>query len=763
MIRLARLATVSALLPAAALAAPVVARISPSGLAFIERQAPSLVPSHMSPDPMSVDLWSCDGGPANIEQANTSVDLSVDDFKLSLPSPGVLRVDVTLSAQASGEARFNKIYACYGQEICQDHITLRSAHAVVDFSASVDGAGKPHVALKNVDLQLDRDNVDMELSGCNPDALLTAVLNGVKDVGLDIGLWAVEQIAKNKVGPMLEQALGNFMSYQGMASIFAFAARLTGLDLATTGITIGGDLDISSPFPAAACLGTSIPGEPAAAAGPAPDLASGPSSDLAVAVNLGVIQDVLYHVWESGYLCLTPGSFASFGLDLGPELDNFANMPGIPAGTKFSLDITATRPPVVQAGYADEGTLTLKVVGLGANLRAAYPDQTSGYLHLDADVTATASVAIDPSQNAVAVKIDKVAIDKLTADDKLGLTRYGFDIDRVRRMIEMRVLPKVLGQLGAIPVTGPVFGGILDTYVILRGVKTTPSFVAVRADLFRAPAGDVAAPTTAIVSAPTGPVRPADALVKVTGTDALVPTELLKYRAIIDGTAGEPSFVNTFAVGEDGKTKTYHVLVKAIDLAGNEDPVGAQADVLVDGIAPQLTVTTQLRSVVDTIRPTMAWTATDDTSPAAKIAAKVEIFHEPEHAGGEFEETKIGEQDLAAGTTTVDLDGLEAGKQYRVVLTISDEAKNEASDSFIFTVAENAGGGCNVGGGAGGAWTLALALLALTRRCGSPPARATTGLTRRRWTTTSATSTSGGSRGRAGATWRCRPSRTAAR
>lgn len=710
------LATLSTLLPAVALGAPVVARISPSGLAFIERQAPTLVPSHMSPDALSVDLWSCSDGPANIEQANTSVDLTVDDFKLSLPSPGVLRVDVTLSASASGEARFNKIYACFGQEICQDQITLSGARAIIDFSASVDGAGKPHVELKNVDLQLDRDQVDMELSGCNLDALLTAVLNGVKDVGLDIGLWAVEQIAKNKVGPMLEEALGKFMSYQGMAAMFSFTAKLTGLDLATTGITVGGDIDITSPFPAAACLGSSVPGDPSPAAGPAPDLAAGPSSDVAVAVNLGVIQDILYHVWRSGYLCLTPGTFASFGLDLTPELNGFATMPGIPIGTKFSLDITATQPPVISAGYADEGTLTIKVTGLGANLRAAYPDQTSGNLHLDVDVTATASVSIDPTMNAVVVTVDKVQIDKMTADDQLGLTQYGFDIDRVRRVIEGRVLPKVLGSLGSIPVTGPVFGGILDTYVILRGVKTTPSFVTVKADLFRAPAGDIGAPTTALVEKPDGPARPADARIKVTGNDALVPTELLKYRVTVDGTASDPTFVNTFTVGEDGKTKTYHVLVQAVDLAGNMDPVGVTADVLADGIAPQLTVTTQLRAVIDTARPTLAWTATDDISPASKISAKVVVFHEPEHAGGEFEETQVSEQDLAGGTSQLELGGLEPGKQYRVVLTVYDEAGNDASSSFIFTVSDSAGGGCNVGGGAGGAWTLALGLLALARR-----------------------------------------------
>ncbi|HKA88349.1 MAG TPA: hypothetical protein VKE22_11830 [Haliangiales bacterium] len=716
MIRFARLATLSALLPAVALGAPVVARISPSGLAFIERQAPSLVPNHLSPDPLSVDLWSCFDGPANVEQTNTTVDLTVDDFKLSLPSPGVLRVDVTLSATASGEARLNKIYACFGQEICQDSLTLTRARAIVDFSASVDAAGKPHVALANVDLQLDPDQVDIQFSGCTPDALLTAVLNGVKDVGLKIGLWAVEQIAKNKVGPMLEDALGKFMSYQGMAAIFSFTAKLTGLDLATTGITVGGDIDITSPYPAASCLGSSVPGEPGAAPGPAPDLGAGPSTDVGVAVNLGVVQDVLYHVWRSGYLCLTPGTFTSYGIDLAPELAGFANMPGIPAGTKFSLDVTAAQAPVVSAGYANEGTLTVKVTSLGANLRAAYPDQTSGNLHLDVDLTATASVSVDPSENAVVVAIDKVSIDRMTADDHLGLTQYGFDIDRVRRVLETRILPKVLGGLGKIPVTGPVFGGILDTYVILRGVQTTPSFVTVKADLFRAPAGDVGAPTTALVAKPNGPARPGDAKIKVTGTDALVPTELLRYRATVDGKAGAPTFVNTFAVGEDGKTKTYHVLVQAMDLAGNVDPVGVQVDVLADGIAPTLTVTTQLRSVIDTARPLLAWTAADDVSPVSKISAKVEIFHQPEHPGGELQETKVSEQDLAAGTTRLELGGLEAGKQYHVVLTVFDEAGNDASSSFVFTVSESAGGGCNVGGGAGGAWLLALGLLALARR-----------------------------------------------
>jgi hypothetical protein len=508
------------------------------------------------------------------------------------------------------------------------------------------------------------------------------------------------------------------MTFQGSASVFDFSARLTALELATAGISIGGDVDVTSPFPAASCLGTSVPGEPSAALGPRPDLAAGPNSDVAVGVNLGVLQDIIYHLWRSGYLCLGPGTFASFGIDLGPELAKMAAMPGIPPGTTFSLEINAAQPPKVEAGYSDRGKLSVRLIGIGADLRALYPDHTNGNLHLDLDATATATVSIDPSINAIVVSVDKISIDKLAAKDGLGLTAYGFDIGRVRRTIEQQVLPKVVASLGKVPLTGPVFGGILDTYVILRGLETTPSFVVVKGDLFRAPApgDDREPPTTRITAKPEGPARPSEARVSVTGTDALVPTELLKYRAIVDGKAAEPTFVNTFTVGEDGKTRTYHVQVKAIDLAGNEDPVGAQTDVLVDGVEPELTVTTQLRGIISETRPTFAWTASDDTSGPAEMTSRVEIFHQPEHAGGEFEETKVSEESYDGAAHSIELGGLEAGKQYRVVATVFDGAGNADSSSFIFTVSADAGGGCNVGGAGGGAWLFLLALLGLVRR-----------------------------------------------
>ena len=235
----------------------------------------------------------------------------------------------------------------------------------------------------------------------------------------------------------------------------------------------------------------------------------------------------------------------------------------------------------------------------------------------------------------------------------------------------------------------------------------TPAWVAAKADLFRAPANDRGAPETTITAAPARPLRPQDAVVRVSGDDAEVPAELLKFRVTADGEAREPTYVKAFKVGEVGKTATVHVAVAAIDLAGNEDGSPAEADITVDGILPRLTLLDYPFGTIDTTAPQVRWTADDDLSPADRIGATIEIWHMLDGQGASLDGTQLVDTlEVDPGDTEVKL-GLDPGRGYRVIVTVHDEAGNKAADAFLFAVSADAAGpggcGCRVAGRDGGA------------------------------------------------------------
>src|SRR5262249_28920880 len=156
-------------------ASPINARLTPQGLKFVEDQAKTLVPSRLPLDPISTDLFDCGSYSASLTLSNTVVNLSLEKLALST-MPGVIRVDLQLSANAAGPADFDKIYACYGHETCQGALAIHSAHAIIDLAASIDSVGKPHFAVKNLDLQLTPDQLELSLSGCPEAGIVNAVV-----------------------------------------------------------------------------------------------------------------------------------------------------------------------------------------------------------------------------------------------------------------------------------------------------------------------------------------------------------------------------------------------------------------------------------------------------------------------------------------------------------------------------------------------------------------------------------------------------------
>src|SRR5688572_15685068 len=87
---------------------PMDARLSPSGVEFLQDQLVTYVPQFIYPPEIKKDMYACPGDDASFTQRNTAVELSVDAFDVALPEAGGILVDVTLSASLSGEAYFDK-------------------------------------------------------------------------------------------------------------------------------------------------------------------------------------------------------------------------------------------------------------------------------------------------------------------------------------------------------------------------------------------------------------------------------------------------------------------------------------------------------------------------------------------------------------------------------------------------------------------------------------------------------------------------------
>jgi hypothetical protein len=130
------------------------------------------------------------------------------------------------------------------------------------------------------------------------------------------------------------------------------------------------------------------------------------------------------------------------------------------------------------------------------------------------------------------------------------------------------------------------------------------------------------------------------------------------------------------------------VRVAAIDLAGNEDPTPAQAEIMVDGIAPRLHVPVELVGLLDTEAPELTWVAEDDLTPPPRLVPSIALYDM------RSEEPKLlSDETLAPGATSAVLH-LRAGVEYRAVLRVTDEAGNSGIETMMFVAQGSAASGC---------------------------------------------------------------------
>lgn len=677
--------------------------VSANGVEFLEAQAPTYVPSQFNA-PRIEKSFAC----VDVVQSNTAVDLDIDNLDISMPQTNRLRVDLTLSVLANGQLDIDGPYACLGSAACTDTVRLDGGRAVLDFDIRVEN-GMPRVALANLDLQITEDDIDVTVSDCAISGVINTITGFAREWLLGYLLGKAEELAEQNVGPLLENVLAGFMNQDLKFGAADVAVALQDLTIDPTGLQLTVDVDAYNSLEPAECIGDYDPGEPKRHEGSAPNFNGAMSSHLGLAVNFGMLDDVLYHVWRRGLTCLTGDHLEALGIHI-PYDHISAMLPGFPAGTEFNVDIKLTKPPRISGETSGDASMALSIEGLEVKLIGHLPDGTERAVGMGIDMDAAATVAIDPTTSALMVRLDGADMKAMRFDQQAAAT-LGFDPAQLRDMMNNAMVPKLLEKMGDLPVTGSMFN-FADYAIILRNLDTASSaYLVAEVDLFRAPANDTNAPDTAILTSPAGIVSPTTARVTVGGTDPEIPSELLRYLVKIDGVARPLSPITAFTVGEPGQTKTYKVEVAAVDLNDNTDASPATLDLTVDGIAPSVlilgerNITQPEGGLLD-----LAWTAKDDTTPESALKTTLKIYHIKDKKDALSAEL-IDEVEVTNGSTTAQVD-LATGALYRVEVEVTDQAGNTSSSSVLFD-AGNGGCLCNAGGQPGDAIPFALAMMAL--------------------------------------------------
>lgn len=689
--------------------------LSEDGLDFIADEAPSFLPEVLYPPTISKSFACMD-----FEQRDTTINFSVDRLDISMPVEGRVRIELDFSASADGTLYADDLYACLGSATCQDSLDIQTASAAFEYELSVEN-GKARVLPISNEFNINPDDLRFELSGCGfTGTALTKAVDFTKGWLLNFMESKVIDMANEKLGPMLEDMLGGFQ-VEGSTGIAAYSAKLNELKLAEGGLALRIDADFNDRYEAAACIAEYDVAVPTDLTGEAPLLSGAGASHANLAVNMGMLNKALYTVWHRGFLCLTDAHVAALGVKIDLESVGVL-LPGFPAGTEFSFELTMTDYPRVTPQLATgalSSELILELGGLVIDLHGDRPDGTRNTLHVEVDVAARAAIGIDPKTNAIMAQVLGAEITKMVMEDERKATGDGFDVARLTQLVHDHILPAVLEEMGPIPMTGPAFA-FGDYAVILRKLSTSDAYLSAGIDLFRIPENDNNAPNTQIVDSPPNTSNPHTSFIRVDGSDPELPSELLQYQITVDGVERPLSFMREFKVGEMGKTATYEVSVAAVDMAGNVDPSPSKIDLVVDGISPHVGLTGQRTRSADEGPVNINWTMSDDSTPVEDLKVRVEIY-ELEDKSDALSAKLIETQELDRGATSTTVELAKVGGVYRVEIHAIDRGGNDSKVSLLLNIAST--GGCSVGGkgaaGNAGLLLMALGLLVIRRRRGA--------------------------------------------
>ena len=646
-------------------------------------------------------------------QRNTHIALAVHDFSITIPQEGRLRIYLNMSADGDGELLVDDVYACFGEMTCQDQIVIHDARATIDFDIMLEG-GKPTAVFQSVDLQLSEDDIDINFSGCAADDVANWMIDFAKEYVTDMLLAKAEEMAKDALGPKVEEMLGGVGAFSGQIQATDFTAALEDILVKQGGVDIGVAVSLSSMFEPAECVRDLDEGAPEDLAGEVPDLGQ-VASHLGLALNFGLVNSALYQVWRQGLTCIDGGSLEALGVHL-PSDHIMQLLPGFPPGTTLDMEMRLSKPPRLAAtgGNDDVDTLDMVAVieGIELKLIGHKPDGSDKTIDVGMDARVTMALGVDPATNAmvatpVGMEMTRMEIDQVYAAET------GVDAARGPAGRPPAAPAQAARQARRHAGHRPVFSQG-EYAVILRGVGNNEAFLSLNADLFHIPTDDIGAPETSIIEYPSVPVSVANSAVRVSGVDGMIPTELLRYEIAVNGEARPLTYVRKFTVGTAGESGTYDVQVSAVDLGGNTDDTPASVQVTVDGIAPVVYLEGERVRPMDGGSTDLSWTMSDDMTESALLGARIELYEvkdETDLLSREHVETI----ELPPGVTSATVE-IADGAMYQAELHVTDAVGNE-SIATVLLDSKN-GCGCSAGGGSTGLTTLfaGLGLLLVLRR-----------------------------------------------
>ncbi len=685
----------------------VQAYLSEGGLDFIAEQVPSYVPSTvLAPDfETKVECMV-------FEQRDALITMNVSNVRLEVPEEGIAVVEIDFNGGMEGELYIDDVYACAGEVTCNDSFTIHAGSARFEYELAVRD-GRPVVAPRDSSITLRPEDVVFDLSECGTTGdVITAGVTFAEDWILEVLDGEIGGMADVYVAPLIEDMLDGFRT-TGSLSLASYSAELTDVEMENSGVFLRMSADVSDNFAADACIAEFDDGGPEDIRGPQPELSAPGASHANLAMNLGLINQGLYTFWRRGLLCLTDNHIRALGFDLDLSIVG-AMLPGFPAGTEFGFDLKLTDYPRVTPTASADGKVTLSIEGLMLDLHGDRPDGSRKTLHAEVDLNATATVGVNPGTNSIFATLDDAEITRMVMEDERDATGDGFDVARILQMLQNHILPELLHEIGPLPLTGPAFS-FADYAIILRELKTNDAFLTAGVDLFRVPENDTNAPDTQIVSYPTGPVNPHTAEVRVLGSDAELPSELLQYVVTVNGEELEPSYMQSFHVGEMGESGSYQVTVAAMDMSGNIDATPETIELNIDGIVPHVAISGARTRKANQGPVDISWAISDDISAASAMDVRVETYVLDDPADA-LSARLIDTQELGKGATNTIVELEQVGGVYRVEVHAVDEAGNDSKSSLLLTIPSS--GGCSVGGNGGpaGASFLLLALGALAMR-----------------------------------------------
>ena len=686
-------------------------RVNQGGLSFVIDQVKPLLPSSLDIPPTHVDDWPVSN--TKIDVAGGPVSITLHQLLAQMDS-GALRIQGKADVVGGSGVDVDYKYVP-GVSNCQADVQLRnlSLDVAVELGSQ---AGRLQAKVTLVNISFDNDNTVVSLKGCALGTVLTGVVSFVRKYFMDTAMSLVEKIAKEKIGALAADKLGETIEITKEVKGFVFTGRLDELRTDDAGVSVALGVGVGLAQPATPpCLAGANLTPPAACVGVPVQLSSQVDAMFGAGLSEAMLNQALHAVWSGGMLCLSSADpkLATMAQGLG----KLSSALGQPQGTQLGFALRMLDPPRVRMSLQQGLELRLSKVMLKLTLTP--PTGPAGEVIVNASLTVGGIPWINPSGNVLSLDLRTVNVGQLELTGKDGQPApIQLDPARLQRFIATVAMPVLRERLGEMPLSASVinlqsvladlngFQGKLGL-VELKSVQVKDGYLAAYIDgHILEPSSDTSPPETQLVESPGAAVGPQVLRLTVSGQDNRTPSSLLQYRARVDGGQWtEARYGGRIDVTVNGGT---HVVeVAAVDHDGNEDPTPLQLPVTVDDVMPQLVITSRPDSLVEDDTVEVEFAGRDDRTAPEQLKYTAELYRVPD--GGGMPEL-VQSVDVPAVERAVTMADLPDGV-YKIRVIVADGVGNVTSQDVGFVVATE--GGCSVSGSPQAMLPTLLVLLAL--------------------------------------------------